>query len=149
MCNWFKHPQKKLYPSHTLGQSAAETARLPNSLGAPDFTQFANDVQTILDEPSYQASDHLHIVCIQPTQSMMTQIVWSVIRYIAGARNRVRCAYDYDGSFDLNERSVDATYNPRECVLHCNRTETFTMLRHNLGRERAKMHDIVLVYGQH
>lgn len=31
-----------------------------------------------------------------------------------GARNRVRCAYNYDGSIDLDERLVEETYNPQE-----------------------------------
>lgn len=53
------------------------------------------------------------------------------------------CAHDYDISFDVHERSADATYDPRERALHRHHTQPCTMCT----RCVVIIHDIVLVYG--
>lgn len=50
-----------------------------------------------------------------------------VNRMIAGARNRVRCAHDYDGLINLDERSADATNDERARASDRDRTEKPTM----------------------
>lgn len=62
-------------------------------------------------------------------------------------KERWGCAYDYDRSYDLHERSVDASYNLLELPLHHYLTQTCKMctIHHYHGRYRAFLHNIIPV----
>lgn len=84
--------------------------RFPSEMLTHDVNLFWHKISKwsdAWDNPSYRALDHLQnkhtidLTDVDKTFTLMTPIVWSIVRCIVGAKNIVRCAYDYDWSFDL------------------------------------------------
>lgn len=113
-------------PSHTLGRSAGETTRLP--LGVHD-KQFYSVCKHCANNPTPESRHRIGrmIICTSFANNpcdltrglnLHSDVAHRMVGH-TGARNRVRCAYDYYRSYGLN-KTVDATYDPhRNCPETC------------------------------